>query len=37
VDEIIEEIAVLRVTECGASRSDDWFSDAATEDRKKEG
>jgi len=35
--EIIEEIAVARVTERGATRGDDRFSEAAMEDRKKEG
>ncbi|NPC41213.1 sulfate adenylyltransferase subunit CysD [Nocardioides sp. zg-1230] len=34
---IIEEIAVARVTERGATRGDDRFSEAAMEDRKKEG
>ncbi len=34
---IIEEIAVARVTERGATRADDRFSEAAMEDRKKEG
>ena len=33
----IEEIAVARVTERGATRGDDRFSEAAMEDRKKEG
>jgi sulfate adenylyltransferase subunit 2 len=37
VDEIIDEIAVARVTERGATRGDDRFSEAAMEDRKKEG
>ncbi|HLS72361.1 MAG TPA: sulfate adenylyltransferase subunit CysD [Actinomycetaceae bacterium] len=37
VPEIIEEIAVARVTERGATRGDDRFSEAAMEDRKKEG
>ncbi|MFT4298792.1 MAG: sulfate adenylyltransferase subunit CysD [Aeromicrobium sp.] len=37
VDEIIEEVAVARVTERGATRGDDRFSEAAMEDRKKEG
>ncbi len=37
VAEIIEEIAVARVTERGATRGDDRFSEAAMEDRKKEG
>ena len=35
--EIIEEIAIARVTERGATRGDDKVSDAAMEDRKKEG
>ena len=34
---IIDEIAVARVTERGATRGDDRFSEAAMEDRKKEG
>ena len=37
VEEIIEEVAVARVTERGATRGDDRFSEAAMEDRKKEG
>jgi sulfate adenylyltransferase subunit 2 len=37
VSEIIDEIAVARVTERGATRGDDRFSEAAMEDRKKEG
>jgi sulfate adenylyltransferase subunit 2 len=37
VDEIIDEIAVATVTERGATRGDDRFSEAAMEDRKKEG
>ena len=37
IAEIIEEIAVARVTERGATRGDDRFSEAAMEDRKKEG
>ena len=37
IDEIIGEIAVARVTERGATRGDDRFSEAAMEDRKKEG
>jgi len=36
-EKIIEEIAVARVTERGATRGDDRFSEAAMEDRKKEG
>ncbi|MDF9715018.1 sulfate adenylyltransferase subunit CysD [Nocardioides sp. ChNu-153] len=35
--EIIDEIAVARLTERGATRGDDRFSEAAMEDRKKEG
>jgi len=37
VDAIIAEIAVARVTERGATRGDDRFSEAAMEDRKREG
>lgn len=37
VEEIIEEISVARLTERGATRGDDRFSEAAMEDRKKEG
>jgi sulfate adenylyltransferase subunit 2 len=37
IEEIIEEIAVARVTERGETRGDDKFSEAAMEDRKKEG
>ena len=37
IDEIIEEIAIARVTERGATRGDDRFSEAAMEDRKREG
>jgi sulfate adenylyltransferase subunit 2 len=37
LDEIIDEIAAARVTERGATRGDDRFSEAAMEDRKKEG
>jgi sulfate adenylyltransferase subunit 2 len=36
-DAIIEEVAIARVTERGATRGDDRFSEAAMEDRKKEG
>jgi sulfate adenylyltransferase subunit 2 len=36
-NEIIDEIAVAHVTERGATRGDDRFSEAAMEDRKKEG
>ena len=34
---IIEELAATRITERGATRADDRFSEAAMEDRKKEG
>jgi sulfate adenylyltransferase subunit 2 len=37
LDQIIEEVAVTRITERGATRADDKFSEAAMEDRKKEG
>ncbi len=37
IEEIIEEISVARVTERGATRGDDRFSEAAMEDRKREG
>jgi sulfate adenylyltransferase subunit 2 len=37
VPEIVEEIAVARLTERGATRGDDRFSEAAMEDRKREG
>lgn len=37
IEKIIEEVAVARVTERGATRGDDRFSEAAMEDRKKEG
>ena len=37
IEKIIEEISVARVTERGATRGDDRFSEAAMEDRKKEG
>jgi len=37
VDEVIEEIAASRITERGATRADDRFSEAAMEDRKREG
>ncbi len=35
--EVIEEVRSTRVTERGATRADDRFSEAAMEDRKKEG
>jgi sulfate adenylyltransferase subunit 2 len=37
VEEIIAEVAAARVTERGATRADDRFSEAAMEDRKREG
>ncbi len=37
IPEIIEELALTRITERGATRADDKFSEAAMEDRKKEG
>jgi len=37
IEAIIDEIAIARVTERGATRGDDRFSEAAMEDRKKEG
>jgi sulfate adenylyltransferase subunit 2 len=37
VEKIIEEIAATRLTERGATRGDDRVSEAAMEDRKKEG
>ena len=37
VEEIVEEIATSRLTERGATRADDKLSEAAMEDRKREG
>ncbi len=37
VDEIIQEVAATRITERGATRADDRTSEAAMEDRKREG
>ncbi len=37
VAKIVEEIATVRITERGATRGDDKVSEAAMEDRKKEG
>ncbi len=34
---VVAEIAVTRITERGQSRADDRFSEAAMEDRKREG
>jgi sulfate adenylyltransferase subunit 2 len=37
LDDVIAEVATTRITERGATRADDKFSEAAMEDRKKEG
>ncbi len=37
IQSVIAEVAVARITERGASRADDKFSEAAMEDRKREG
>ena len=37
IDKIIDEVAATRITERGATRADDKVSEAAMEDRKKEG
>jgi sulfate adenylyltransferase subunit 2 len=37
VEKIIAEVAATRITERGATRGDDKFSEAAMEDRKREG
>ncbi|MFN8076771.1 MAG: sulfate adenylyltransferase subunit CysD [Kineosporiaceae bacterium] len=37
VEKIIDEVASTRITERGATRGDDKFSEAAMEDRKREG
>ncbi len=37
IDAVIAEVASARVTERGATRADDKFTEAAMEDRKKEG
>jgi sulfate adenylyltransferase subunit 2 len=37
LDEIIAEVAAARVTERGATRADDRFTETAMEDRKREG
>jgi sulfate adenylyltransferase subunit 2 len=37
VDKVIEEVAATRITERGATRGDDKVSEAAMEDRKREG
>jgi sulfate adenylyltransferase subunit 2 len=35
--QVVAEIALTRITERGQSRADDQFSEAAMEDRKREG
>ena len=37
IEDVITEVAASRVTERGATRADDKFTEAAMEDRKKEG
>lgn len=37
LDEVIAEVATARITERGASRADDKFSETSMEDRKREG
>ena len=37
IDKVIDEVAATRITERGASRGDDKVSEAAMEDRKREG
>ena len=37
LDEVVAEVATARITERGATRADDAFSEAAMEDRKREG
>ncbi|MEA2702739.1 MAG: sulfate adenylyltransferase subunit 2, partial [Actinomycetota bacterium] len=37
VDDVNAEVASTRITERGATRADDRFSEAAMEDRKKDG
>ncbi|WP_020576236.1 sulfate adenylyltransferase subunit CysD [Actinopolymorpha alba] len=37
IEEVIAEVATSRITERGATRADDRFSEAAMEDRKREG
>ena len=37
VEQVIQEVSASRVTERGASRADDKFSETAMEDRKREG
>ncbi|CAM5235027.1 Sulfate adenylyltransferase subunit 2 OS=Streptomyces antimycoticus OX=68175 GN=cysD PE=3 SV=1 [Streptomyces antimycoticus] len=37
IEQVIDEIAASRLTERGATRADDKLSEAAMEDRKREG
>ena len=37
IDQVIAEVATARITERGATRADDTFSESAMEDRKREG
>ncbi len=37
IGDVIDEVATARITERGATRADDRFSEAAMEDRKREG
>jgi len=37
IEKVVAEVAVSRITERGATRADDRFSEAAMEDRKKQG
>ncbi|HEX6077153.1 MAG TPA: sulfate adenylyltransferase small subunit, partial [Micromonosporaceae bacterium] len=37
IDKVVTEVAATRITERGATRGDDKVSEAAMEDRKKEG
>ena len=37
LDDVVEEIAATRITERGQTRADDRATEAAMEDRKKEG
>jgi sulfate adenylyltransferase subunit 2 len=37
IDDVIAEVAASRITERGATRADDKFSEAAMEDRKRQG
>jgi sulfate adenylyltransferase subunit 2 len=37
IGDVIDEVSTTRLTERGATRADDRFSEAAMEDRKREG